>query len=176
MYFPSLYNIPSFSSTIPLICVCDKPAEDDPKTRPGGGGGPVLRPLQSLQNTGGTLRRLSQHSQSQLYKSLSSASTSSDTSRSGLRLKSDPVISFDLLIKLLQYFRIKPKAGSDENLLSAKTTNIRQSFLKTTQAEYPPSSSYSPSSVLSTSSSLRLSTQNNSPQSKVAIIQLQPDH
>ena len=67
-----------------------------------------------------------------------------------------------------KYFRIKPKSGSEENLLAAKATNIRQSFLKTSQAAYPPSSSYSPSSVLSTSSSLRLSTQNNSPQSKVS--------
>ena len=61
-----------FSSTIPLICVCDKPAEDDPKTRPGAGG--VLRPLESLQS----LQNSSLRRHSQLYKSVSSASTSSD--------------------------------------------------------------------------------------------------
>ena len=63
--FSVVLNIASFSPTIPLICVCDKPAEDDQKT------GGVLRPLQSLQKT--TQRR-----HSELYKSVSSASTSSD--------------------------------------------------------------------------------------------------
>ena len=80
--FSVVLNIASFSSTIPLICVCDKPAEDDQKT------GGVLRPLQSLQNQQSLqslqnlqgLQKTTLRRHSELYKSVSSASTTSDPS------------------------------------------------------------------------------------------------
>ena len=148
------YQLPKndlfFSSKIPLICVCDKPSQDDQtqlvereEARE------VLRPLQS-----------------DLYKSVSSASSSSEPPSAKSRWSSDFVEND--VITLSSLLRIRSSGSrSDEKLLFPNNVNIRSPFLRTTQADYPPSSSYSPSSVLSTSSSMRLSTQNNSPQSKV---------